>query len=83
MSITLVVDHETAQALHGRVHAHPLQRAIESAGGALFPMPTYAPDEPGARTFIIESPAESALAERLQRMPGVEACYLKPDDAPP
>lgn len=83
MSITLVVDEETAHALHQRESGHPVLRAIEAAGAALFPMPAFAPDEPGARTFIVESARSHELAGRLQRLPGVEACYLKPDDAPP
>jgi hypothetical protein len=83
MSITLLVDSDTAQALHQRARSHPVMQAIEAGHGTLFPMPAFAAGEPGARTFIVEAPLPAALAERLQRLPGVEACYVKPPDSPP
>ncbi|MBC4019099.1 hypothetical protein [Siccirubricoccus deserti] len=85
MTATLVVALEVARALHAGDPASQLLRTIRDAGAQLYPMPAFAPGEPGERTFLIEAPpgSEAALCAKLLRMRGVEACYVKPQDAPP
>lgn len=83
MGITLIVDPEAARALHGHDKRHVLVQAIDAGGGKIYPMPAFAPDEPGARTFTIEAADPHRLAERLRPLPGVEACYVKPADELP
>jgi hypothetical protein len=82
VSITLIVEPEAAGPLHDRDMRHPLMMAIRAAGAELYSMPAFTPDEPGARTFTVESNEPYALADRLRRLPGVEACFVKPDDEP-
>ncbi len=83
MGITLIVDAQTAAPLHDRDPRHPLMAAIRAAGAEIYSMPAFAPDEPGARTFSIDTDDPQVLAETLRDLPGVEACYVKPDDQLP
>jgi hypothetical protein len=80
MGITLIVDADTAAQLHDRDPRNPLITAIRDAGGEIFSMPAFAPDEPGARTFTVEADDPHDLVETLRGLPGVEACYVKPED---
>lgn len=85
VTATLIVALEIARALHAGDPASPLLRTIREAGAQIYPMPAFDPGEPGERTFLIEAPPadEPALCAKLLRMRGVEACYVKPQDAPP
>lgn len=85
MTATLIVALEVARTLHAGDPASPLLRTVRDAGAQLYPMPAFAPGEPGERTFLIEAPPdkEPALCAKLLRMRGVEACYVKPQDSPP
>ncbi len=80
MGITLIVDVDTAPSIHDRDVRHPLMAAIRAAGAEIYSMPAFAPDESGARTFSIETSDPQTLAEKLRDLPGVEACYVKPED---
>jgi hypothetical protein len=82
MTIVLIVSIEVARALHGGGPSQVLD-AVRAAGGSLHPMPAFASGEPGARTFTVEAPDGRALCARLRALDGVEACYVKPEDAPP
>lgn len=83
MAVTLIMHPEAAALLHQRDERSPVVAAISEAGGQIHSMPAFAADEPGARTFTIEIDDASTLLERLQGLPGVEACYLKPQDEAP
>jgi hypothetical protein len=85
VTTTLIVALEIARALHAGDPTCPLLRSIRDAGAQLYPMPAFTSGEPGERTFLIEAPPdkEPDLCARLLRMRGVEACYVKPEDAPP
>jgi hypothetical protein len=82
---TLIVALEVARALHAGDTGSAVLRTIRDAGATLYPMPAFAAGEPGERTFTLEAPAgrEATLCDRLLRLPGVEACYVKPADALP
>jgi hypothetical protein len=84
MQITLIASMALAKTLRGSA-AHPVRTAIAKAKATLYPPPTDDTASAMARTFVIEAPdrAGAALAQALATMPGVEACYAKPADAPP
>lgn len=84
MQITLIASAALAKSLRDGA-AHPVRAAIAKAKATLYPPPTDDAASAMARTFVLEAPdrAGAALAQALAAMPGVEACYAKPADAPP
>jgi hypothetical protein len=84
MQITLIASLSLAAVLR-KGAASPVRTAIAKAKATLYPPPTDDTASAMARTFVIEAPdrAGAALAQALATMPGVEACYAKPADAPP
>lgn len=66
--------------------AQAVSRAVQSAGGTVSPMHPGTADPALASYFSVDlSGGESAadLAEKLNRLPSVEAAYVKPEDALP
>jgi hypothetical protein len=84
MQITLIASAPLASVLRQGA-AHQVRAAIAKAKATLYPPPTDDAGSAMARTFVIEAPdaAGTRLATALAAMPGVEACYAKPADAPP
>jgi hypothetical protein len=80
VGIILIVEPEAAAPLHDRDMRHPLMVAIRAAGAELYELPAIAADEPGSRTFTVEANAPYALADRLRRLPGVEACFVNSEE---
>jgi hypothetical protein len=82
MTVVLVVSLEIARALHAGGPT-PVRDAVRAAGGSLSPMPAFTPGEVGERSFVVTVNDGGALCARLRALDGVEACYEKPEDAPP
>jgi hypothetical protein len=90
VDVTVKVSAEIAGALRG---TSPSTRASDAlvgicarCGTALRPMHPGARDPSLERWFVAPAPdarAARALAERLRRVPEVEAAYVKPDAVPP
>lgn len=84
MQLTLIA----ASGLAARLRAggaDPVRAAIAKAKATLHPPPVDDPASAMSRTFIVEAPdrAGQALARAIAALPGVEACYARPGDAPP
>lgn len=63
-----------------------ITQAVKAAGGDISPMHPGTGDQALARYYAIDVPdpeAAAELAEKLLRLPHVDAAYVKPDDAPP
>jgi hypothetical protein len=84
MQLTLIAASDLAARLR-EGGADPVRAAIAKAKATLYPPPIDDPASTLSRTFIIEAPdrAGQALAKAIAALPGVEACFAKPGDAPP
>lgn len=83
MDITLQLSESLAQA--DDLQATELGGLLARRGLALKPLDAHS-SGPLARYFVVRVPRAAdaeALRQELSRLPGVEAAYIKPAEAPP
>jgi hypothetical protein len=90
VDVTVRVSAEVAGGLLGTSPATRASDALAAicarCGTALRPMHAHARDASLGRWFVARAPdarAAQALADRLRRVPEVEAAYVKPAATPP